>query len=407
MQFRSDDIAVLAALGFQLAAAAAVMAHASPVVAVTAQVAAMAALAFSLYAGRRARQEYRARSARRMVELSRLMGDFDQRSEAAMGLARAQFHRVREGIGQAYEIINTATSRLTGNLTGVQHRAASQRELLRELVQQLLTATRSGEQQAQMAGVRQFLTETEKVVHELAACVAGMQETGAKTDQGFSRVEERVNCIVDLLDSVTEITRQTDLLALNAAIEAARAGEAGRGFAVVADEVRKLASRTNEFNARIRGLLTDIDENMGAVGASIREVSSIDLSLVERSRDSLAAIWGQMETLNQAASQQSDRIGELSGQIHREVMEGIVSLQFDDLVRQLLEQMQQRCAALEDYMLSLVVKTGDEDSDGVRRMERRLEALTASMAGARRHLEHMEARHIQQKSVDAGSVELF
>jgi len=115
-----------------------------------------------------------------------------------------------------------------------------------------------------------------KTAHEGGAIVKQMLVSMASITAAVNETSTTVGLLGDdsirisqIVTTIDEIARKTNLLALNAAIEAARAGEQGRGFAVVAGEVRRLAESTAKATREISSMIQGIQDRTHIAIASM------------------------------------------------------------------------------------------------------------------------------------------
>ena len=108
-----------------------------------------------------------------------------------------------------------------------------------------------------------------QVLDHMELTIEGAREDVTKASTLVNGLSERAEAIVNIIDTIDDISEQTNLLALNASIEAARAGEQGQGFAVVAEEVRKLAARSSSATRSIAELLITIQEEAGQASSQL------------------------------------------------------------------------------------------------------------------------------------------
>jgi methyl-accepting chemotaxis protein len=153
------------------------------------------------------------------------------------------------------------------------------------------------------------------------------------------RIAQETVTVLSVLDGVHKIARQTTMLSLNVSIEAARVGDLGKGFAVIANEIRDLAGEVQSLAGNVHSRVTDL---MKAIGNDLEEqckgreegenITMGDIS------DSLSLLTGNLVLLLQHQREVLGRVKSENERIAEPIITMMGSIQFQDIVRQQIEQ---------------------------------------------------------------------
>ncbi len=396
---RADDIATLSGIVLALAGIAANYANGPAWVHYALGGGVIAALIAATVISHRARARARENARQQRERIDSGVLEYDTLCDRIAAESETHYARLGESLTQMNEVVASAAQAMGGN---------DHREQLRQQVDELVALAANEDQARQHSGLQRFAEETREALRAFVVTVGALQASGADISARFMAMREKVNGVTRLMTEVNQINSQTELLALNAAIEAARAGEAGRGFAVVADEVRKLAQRTELFSDQIEALLREIHVAIDDVGVAVDVSASTDLSKARSSEDNVNAMWAEMSELNARTAVQAQRINEVSESIHRLVMQGILSMQFEDIVSQVLGKLQQHTAFMSRYTQGFFDAHRDMDEkDGLARIQRRVSTLHQLLAESCRSSAEIRLEAVSQTAVSAGEIDLF
>ena len=367
-------------------------------------------IAASVLISHGARRQHRNTQDAYIAELNSAMSEYNTLSTDAMAHAEMQFSSLENDMIEAQQIIRESVSKLSGSLTGLESQSSNQRAVLRSLIDEMLQMTGSDDTQAVgQAGLQRFFDETHTLIAEFVSKMNQLQTTSQGIAVSFKQMQDQVGRITITLNDVAGITKQTDLLALNAAIEAARAGEAGRGFAVVADEVRKLASRTGGFNIEIRNALGDILTSLQAVGERVADAGEVDMSIAERSQATLAELAAELMEVTERARQHSAHITAVTEQMHRLTQEGVLAMQFEDIVTQMISRISQRTNNVGEYLHAFLRLHQDQkETNGLERFRTRSQRLVELLVNSQVKADAMRSHGpAKQRQASNNDIELF
>lgn len=139
-------------------------------------------------------------------------------------------------------------------------------------------------------------------VHATMVDLVAVNETTKSSMDGMIKQiranAESVSSIGTIIQTIQDITSQTNLLSLNASIEAARAGEAGKGFAVVADSIGKLALQSSEASDDINNIIHELVssiETTSEMAAQLEKAAGVQVTKLNESAGKVKGVTDQIK----------------------------------------------------------------------------------------------------------------
>ena len=186
-------------------------------------------------------------------------------------------------VNTASEDINNYSGDITRAIDEISEGMNKQAEHAQECVLKTSVLSDKIKDISQMVGaVEALVDQTEKMIEQGTRIVQVLSERAQETSNITARVGDSIatlktesETINGFVQTISDISEQTNLLSLNASIEAARAGEAGRGFAVVAEQIRKLADDSSRAAGEISRNVQNISAQTATSVASAKEAEDM------------------------------------------------------------------------------------------------------------------------------------
>ncbi|MBL8260190.1 MAG: hypothetical protein JNM60_10315 [Candidatus Competibacteraceae bacterium] len=315
--------------------------------------------------------------------------------------------KIHEDIRRGKTIISDAVVKLGNSFNSLNNQTRAQQQLVASLIEEV--SQKKGGGNTNRASVREIADGMSVILQGFMDTLSQVSAQSSGVIAKMEAMTDVVNQTFSLLSNVEMITKQTNLLSLNAFIEAARSGEAGRGFQVVATEMRNLSHSSARLNEQIRVQVEQSKKIVHETRDAVNQMAMRDMASLIEAKDNADILFAKLGVMNEYVSENLGQVSELSQGIDRSVGLAVQSLQFEDIVGQLLSGADRELGEQEQVLTELrnrlrafadaVQSRGDTG--------KALRELQASLDAMRRSGMFQKSKAVLQQSMDEGDVELF
>ncbi|RKI54884.1 methyl-accepting chemotaxis protein [Corallococcus sp. AB049A] len=253
----------------------------------------------------------------------------DIRSEDEIGLLAQSINHLVQRLRTIPVTLQETLKELAGSVEGLTHISREQSEHLtrqsasieeasvamRDIQERALEASRQADtvlqvakraEQASLTGQTRLRQSGDALEH-LRAQVGELMPAIGRLTEGSRKASA-------ILQTVKDLSDQSNVLAINAAIEAARSGEHGRSFAVVAREMRSLSQQSQRGAQSISGLLSEMGTAVSAVTESLESSHQKMAEGIHEALSSGQSLQELTEAVRDSSSAAQDIVGSFTQQ---------------------------------------------------------------------------------------------
>lgn len=315
--------------------------------------------------------------------------------------------KVHDDIRRGKTLINDAVVKLGESFNSLNTQTRTQQQVVASLIAEVSDDPAAAH--TDRASVREIAEGMSAILESFIDMLSQVSAQSSGVIAKMEAMTDVVNQTFSLLSNVEMITKQTNLLSLNAFIEAARSGEAGRGFQVVATEMRNLSQSSAKLNEQIRIQVEKSKKIVHETRDVVHQMAARDLDSLAEAKSSADTLFAKLALMNEHISKKLSQVSVISQGIDRSVGLAVQSLQFEDIVSQLLTAAEREISDQERTLSELRERLSafTQAVQGGGDVDAALEALSEHLRRATAQAGFQKSQSVLQQSMDEGDVELF